>query len=117
MAIVMVRGDQVQSHTRIGRGQQGPVLSASSRASVLLAVAAASSLRAPVQPCPAPASYMKRADSSPGTEPSTVSANASRPWASPLHIPDQAGEALSAGFLASSGGGRDVLMGLPRQSF
>lgn len=39
---------------------------------------------------------MNRADSSPGTEPSPVSFNANRPWASPLHTPDQAGEALCA---------------------
>lgn len=75
-------------------------------------------LRAPVQPCPAPSSNdMKRAASSPGSEPSRVSSNASRPWASPLHIPGWAGEALRAGFLESSGGGSDVRLGLPRQPF
>lgn len=45
---------------------------------------------------PLEVSYMKRTDSSPGTEPSTMSSSASGPWASPLHIPDPAGEALSA---------------------
>ena len=45
---------------------------------------------------PLEVSYMRRADSSPGTEPSTMSSSASGPWASPLHIPDPAGEALSA---------------------
>lgn len=74
--------------------------------------------RSPVLPLEV--SYMKRADSSPGTEPSTVSSNASRPWASPLHIPDRAGEAFRAEFLESGEGGsehREGLVGLPRQPF
>lgn len=49
-----------------------------------------------------------------------MSSNASRPRASPLHIPDQAEEAFRAEFLESSKGGserREGLVGLPSQPF
>lgn len=81
------RHGQGQSHGCSGKGQQD--LSGD------LAVAP------PLGPqgspvLPLEVSFVKRADSSLGTEPSTVSDNASRPRASPPHIPDPAGKALSA---------------------
>lgn len=86
-ATVLVRGGQDESHGCSGKGQAG----------LLEGLAVAPPLRHQGSPVlPLEASYKKRADSSPGAEPSTVSSSASRPWASPLHIPDPAGEALSA---------------------
>lgn len=86
-ATVVVRGGPGQSHGNSRKAQEG--------LSEELAVALP--LGPPGSPVlPPEVSFMKRADSSLGTEPSTMSSNASRPRASPLHIPDPAGEALSA---------------------
>lgn len=60
--------------------------------------------------------HVKRAGSSAGTEPSMMSSSASRPQASPLHIPAQA-EEIFKDDLSSSGGFHKywaVLMGSPQ---
>lgn len=86
-ATVVVRGGPGQSHGYSRKAQEG----LSEDLAVALPLGHQGSPVLPLE-----VSFVKRARSSLGTEPSTMSSNASRPRASPLHIPDPAGEALSA---------------------
>ena len=86
-ATVGVRGGRGQSYGCSRNGQEG----LPEDLAVALPIGPQGSPVLPLE-----VSFVKRADSSLGTEPSAMSSDASRPRASPPHIPDPAEGALSA---------------------